>query len=133
MAGGRIYFDESSAELNDLARQRLTFWPKNLAGKMQKIEIRGHSSHRSPAAGTKADDPWDISYARCRAVRDFLVSKAIDPRRIRLGVAGEYEPIGSDGDPVPAKKNARVEIRALDEYLPLPAGTANVTATVAQK
>ncbi|MCR4413069.1 MAG: OmpA family protein, partial [Thermoguttaceae bacterium] len=80
---------------------------------------------RPAAGGAPYRDHWDLAYDRCKAVRDFLVGQGIDPRRIRLGVAGENEPLDSDDDPVPARQNSRVDIHHLNEYVSSPAGVEN--------
>ncbi len=122
LAGGRIFFDEFSAELSPAQQERLRRLAEDMAGKVQKFELRGHTSRRPLPAGATYRDHWDLAYDRCRAVRDFLVAQGIDPRRIRLGVAGENEPLDSDAEPVPAGQNSRVDIHGLNEYLPGPAG-----------
>jgi chemotaxis protein MotB len=122
LVGGRIYFDEFSAELGDAQRQKVRGAVEELAGKLQRIEIRGHTSRRPPPAGSPFRDPWDLAYARCRAVQEYLISQGIDPRRIRLGVAGDNEPLDGDGQLIPPKQNARVEIHLLGEILRTPSG-----------
>jgi len=122
LVGGRIYFDEFSAALGETQRQKVRGAVEELAGKMQRIEVRGHTSRRPLPAGSPFRDPWDLAYARCRAVQDYLVSQGIDPRRIRLGVAGDNEPLDGDGELIPPKQNARVEIHLLGEILRTPSG-----------
>lgn len=115
--GGRIYFDEFSAELDDSQKKDLLFVAEELAGKMQKVEIRGHTSRQPLPKTSSFHDHLDLAYTRCRAVRDYLESHGIDPRRIRLGVAAENEPANTVSEPVYGEKNSRVEIRLLNEWL----------------
>jgi|GEM_PF-1119373 len=122
LVGGRIYFDEFSATLDEPQRQKVRGAVEELAGKMQRIEVRGHTSRRPLPPGSPFRDPWDLAYARCRAVQEYLISQGIDPRRIRLGVAGENEPLDGDGELIPPKQNARVEIHVLSEILRTPSG-----------
>ncbi|MCA9234585.1 MAG: OmpA family protein [Planctomycetales bacterium] len=112
-AGGVVYFDENSAELDDNDRRDLDLIIKQIQGKPQKIEIRGHTTAApvDPATG----DHYDLAFARCRAVRDYLIEKKIAPERIRLGAAGDSEPIYSGVDPEQLKRNARVQILLWDE------------------
>ena len=56
LAGGRIYFDEFKSELSDPQKKRLKNVAEDLAGKLQKIEIRGHTS-RQEAMRKPGDDP----------------------------------------------------------------------------
>lgn len=123
LAGGRVYFDEFSADLSDGEKTRLRRVAEDMAGKMQKLEIRGHTSRRPLPAGSSYRDHADLAYDRCRKVRDYLVAEGIDPRRLRLSVAGENEPLEADGTAFPLKQLSRVEIHALSEYLPAPSGT----------
>jgi chemotaxis protein MotB len=118
--GGRIYFDEFSAKLDDSQKADLLFVAKQLAGKLQKIEIRGHTSRQSLPHDSTFQDHLDLAYARCRAVGDFLQSHGVDPRRIRLGVAAENEPADTMSPPSFGERNSRVEIRLLNEWLKNP-------------
>jgi len=122
LAGGRIDFDEFSDSLSEPGLRRLRTAAERIAGRAQRIEIRGHSSRRPLPAGSPFKDHWDLAYARCRAVRDYLVSQGIDPRRIRLGVAGDNEPLEDEGGLIPIAHNSRVEIHLLNELAALPGG-----------
>ncbi len=133
LAGGRIYFDEFSATLAQSQVKRLRGVVEELAGKMQKIELRGHTSRRPLPAGSSCRDHWDLAYDRCRAVSEFLVSEGIDPRRIRLAVAAENEPLETEGDPLPAAQNSRVDIHTLNEYVKPPTGTREEKGPVVKK
>ena len=117
LVGGRIYFDEHSAALSEPSLRKLRTAAEELAGKTQRIEIRGHTTRRPLPAGAPPKDPWDLAYARCRAVQDYLVSQGIDPRRIRLGVAADNEPLEGEGDLIPVKQNSRVEVHVLNEVV----------------
>ncbi len=124
IAGGRIYFDESSAELGEEQIRQLRTVAAEIAGKLQRIEIRGHACRRPLPADSPYQDHWDLAYARCRAVEKYLVSQNIDPQRIRFSVAGSNEPMAVHGDPLKIQQNSRVEIRLLNEWLAAPSGTA---------
>ena len=107
--GTVIYFEESSRELSTAAQNDLRQIANVLEGKPQKIEVRGHTSQRPAAASEKVRDNWDLAYARSHATMEFLVKGlAIDPQRIRMSVAGPYEPahVGLD-----AQKTARESAR----------------------
>jgi len=121
--GGRIYFDEFSAELAPGQARRLRMAAEELAGKRQKIEIRGHTCARPLPPDSPYRDHVDLAYARCRAVEAYLVAQGIDPRRIRLGVAGDNEPVETKGDPLHVHENSRAEIHLLNEWVPEPDGS----------
>jgi hypothetical protein len=46
----------------------------------------------------------------------YLVSLGIDPRRIRIGVAAQFEPVYAGRDPLLLEKNSRVEVFMLNEF-----------------
>lgn len=124
ITGGRIYFDDTNATIGDEQIRQLRPVAGDLAGKLQKIEIRGHTGRRPLPPGSPYHDHWDLAYARCRAVEQWLVTHGIDPRRIRLGVAGQNEPAETDSDPVSLKQNSRVEIHLLNEWVKDPHGAS---------
>jgi chemotaxis protein MotB len=125
VAGGRLYFPEASAELTAEQVKLLRSVANDLAGKMQKIEIRGHSSRRPLAPGSHYTDHWDLAYARCRVVEKCLASQDIDVRRIRLSVAGPNEPMEQDADSPTLAQDARVEIRLLNEWVKEPTASSS--------
>jgi chemotaxis protein MotB len=114
-SGGVIYFEEESAELTEASKQELEIIAMNLAGKPQKIEIRGHTSRRpvDPNAGVR--DHWDLAFGRCYNTMQHLVSLGIDPERIRLGSSAAFEPVEEGLDVEERKRNARVEVLLWDE------------------
>jgi chemotaxis protein MotB len=119
----RVYFDESSVDVDPSQKPKLRRAVEELAGKVQKIEVRGHTSRRPLPAGSPYHDHWELAFARCRSVKDFLVAGNIDPARIRLSVAADNEPMDvEDDDAAPANRQSRVEIRWLEEYLQSPSG-----------
>jgi chemotaxis protein MotB len=115
--GGRIYFNEFSAELNDAEKNNLRIVSEELAGKSQKIEIRGHTSRQRLPKDSPYRDHFDLAYARCRTVSEFLESHGVDPGRIRLAVAADNEPAYPVNKLGFGERNSRVEIRLLNEWL----------------
>ena len=118
--GTVVFFEEPSSELNAAAREDLVETAELLRGKPQKIEIRGHTSQQ--LADTGRGDAWSLAFQRAEATMDFLVDQLqIEPKRIRLSVAGTHEPASASGDPVAQKANTRVEVFLLDEIVDAPA------------
>lgn len=113
--GGVIYFDEHETQLTEENKRDLTRIIEQLAGKPQKIEIRGHTSRRpvDPKSGIR--DLWDLADRRCHSVMDFLIQQGIEPSRIRLGNAEANEPLYNGVDPDRLKRNSRVQILMWDE------------------
>jgi len=113
--GGVIYFEEGAAQLSEKNKRNLQRIIHQIAGKPQKIEIRGHTSRKPVDRNSGLRDIWDLAYERCRNTMKFLVEQGIDPARIRLGSAGAGEPIYSGVDPDQLKRNSRVQILMWDE------------------
>jgi chemotaxis protein MotB len=112
-----VLFDEQSAELSDAAKERLKSLAPLLAGKRNKIELRGHATRRPLPAGSPFQDAWHLSYARCQAVGKYLESQGIEPERIRLSQAGPFEPKTIRAEAESQAENSRVEIYVLAEFV----------------
>jgi chemotaxis protein MotB len=113
--GGAIFFDESSAELTEQAKQVLQKIAEQIAGKPQKIEIRGHTSKAPLPPNSPYHNHWDLAYARCVNTMEYLVTMGIEPQRMRLAVAGEHEPLHISTDPKLQQSNSRVEVALMSE------------------
>lgn len=113
--GGVIYFDEDAFELTEDNKRDLQRIIEQVAGKPQKIEIRGHTTRRPVSKNSDFRDEWDLAYARCRKTMNFLIEQGIDRKRIRLGPAGAYEPLYNGVDPDRLQRNSRVQILMWDE------------------
>jgi chemotaxis protein MotB len=118
--GGKVYFAEDAAELTERAKAELDEIARQLAGKPQKLEIRGHTSRKPVDASESLRDHWDLAYDRCYAVMQYLISQGIEPERIRLGSAGAFEPLNPGDTVEDRKQNARVEILMWDERVVAP-------------
>src|SRR3954468_19393661 len=82
--GRRIYFDESSAELNDVAKvtlQKQADWLTRYA--RYKIKIEGFADDRGSAETNKA-----LGMKRADAVRAYLASLGVAPDRMRTKTFG---------------------------------------------
>ncbi len=110
--GGLAFFEEDSVELDAAAKVDLRHIAEQIAGKPQKVEIRGHAS-RKPVTG--GGDHWSLAYDRAQKAKNYLVELGIDPERIRLGSAGSHEPLDDSIDTASRKRNARVEVLMWDE------------------
>jgi len=115
--GTVITFPEGSTELRKEHRRDLKKYALDVGGKPQKIEIRGHTSLRPLDPKKDGHDNWELAYLRCHNVMKYLTEQGIDPKRIRLAVAGPNEPIHVGTDTAQLKRNPRVEVHMLDEVV----------------
>jgi chemotaxis protein MotB len=115
--GASILFPEQGAELDEAARDRLDDIVPLLLGRQTKIEVRGHIVRSSQAAAKPDADGWRTCYERCLAVLSYLEQKGVDRERFRLSQAGPYEPQSTTQDPLWRKRNSRVELIMLNEYI----------------
>ncbi|QDV27737.1 OmpA/MotB family protein [Aureliella helgolandensis] len=137
--GTVVFFKDGTVELDKDSQAALDEEVKQLAGKPQKIEIRGHTAQQLAAQGPNPMDAMDLGYRRCRAVMNYLVQKhQIPPERIRLSSAGAWEPMFQSSDTEKVRLNPRVEVFLLQETVEELIGTAeerdeNVLKTNASK
>jgi len=114
--GSVIFFDGASDKLSETNRLKLDEVAAALAGKPQRIEIRGHASRRPLPADSPYRDHWDLSYARCRRTLEFLVAAGIDPARVRLGVAPQVAASQTARHPLLLVSDSRVEVFMMNEF-----------------
>lgn len=113
-----IFFDEHNATLTEDAKQRMRQLNDEIAGKPQKIEIRGHTSLRPLSPDGPYKDHWDLAYQRALATMRFMVKDLrVDPQRIRVTSAGANESITTETSKSDSLHNARVEIMVLEEVV----------------
>jgi chemotaxis protein MotB len=112
--GTIIFFDLGETELHDEGRKKLKDLMPGIDGLQNKIDVRGHVS---PQSGTKtaASQLWALSWERCMKVRNHLIELGIKEERIRLSVAGPFEPLVVDSNSLDKSENARVEVFLLSE------------------
>ena len=115
VVGTMVLFEPFSADLNDLAKEQLKALTPHLMGKHNKVEVRGHTSGRRIPEGSKFKDTWELSYARCLAVKQFVVGQGIHAELIRLSQDAEYEPYSLQFDDKWQDLNSRVEVFVLSE------------------
>jgi chemotaxis protein MotB len=113
--GGVIFFQEDVTKLTEENKRDLQRIIEQIAGKPQKIEIRGHTTRKPVDPRGDFRDEWDLAYERCRSTMEFLVEQGIDLSRIRLGPAGSGEPLYNGVDLERLQRNSRVQILMWDE------------------
>ena len=115
--GGTIFFDDNSTLITSQQEKALRGAVDEICGKALRLEVRGHTSRRLPSDARHFRDNWDLAYERARNVMAYLVKTGIDPKRIRLAVAADNEPITTDVRSAEHSQAARVEIYMLNELV----------------
>ncbi len=114
--GTVLLFEEQASTLTEEHQRRLHEAAPLLAGKANRIELRGHATGRPPEPGDTYRDDLDLSFARCSAVMQHLVDReGIERHRIRITVAGKNEPFYTGAVPELVVQNSRVEVFMLGE------------------
>jgi chemotaxis protein MotB len=125
-----IRFDESSDELLTEGKRQLDKLIPGLVGKLNKIEVRGHTTRRPLSADSPHHNLWQLAYARCQAVLAYLETHGIAADRLRLSQAAAYEPLTSRIETAWQGENSRVELFLLDEIAEALPGTVAETHEV---
>jgi chemotaxis protein MotB len=119
--GTVVRFIDGTSGLDGTAKQALDELLPALHGKLNKIEIRGETACHEPTTlaldvSGGALDPWQLSYARCQAVMNYLKTNGIDAKRIRLSQAEAAESPAENEANRPLR-GALVEVYLLPEYV----------------
>ena len=101
-----VFFDPGQATLKQSAKASLdkvvSALKKQFAGK--KVEVDGHTDSQ-PIRVSKWSSNQELSEARAKTVKDYLVAHGIDASRITTRGFGDTRPRGSD-----MAKNRRVDV-----------------------
>jgi chemotaxis protein MotB len=109
--GGPSIFDEASADVLDQARGELRKLSVLLAGRNNKIVVRGHAAPKYLPAHSPWSDLDELSFYRARNAKDVLIEFGLEDRVFRLEAVGTREPVRPRAtDPVDVRENRRVEI-----------------------
>lgn len=109
--GGASMFEPLSAEVKQPVRQELEKLATLLAGRNNKVIIRGHAALKYLPPDSAWKDLDDLSFARARNVKDVLVELGLEDRVFRLEAAGAREPARPRAiEPEEAAENRRVEV-----------------------
>lgn len=125
--GGPARFERFDATLSDALRADLDAIAGVLATRPNRIMIRGHATREPLPAdrtlefdGFKVRDRWDLSYARARAVAEYLAGRGIDRRRLLVSAGGGAEPHPAGRHESEQRFNRRVDVFILDSYISPP-------------
>ncbi len=109
--GGPASFDELSAEVKPAVRRELEKLATLLAGRHNKILVRGHAAAKYLPVSSPWDDLDELSYRRARNVKDVLIEFGLRDEVFRLEAVGSREPVRPRAhEPAEAAENRRVEV-----------------------
>jgi chemotaxis protein MotB len=116
--GGPSSFDEFSAEIKPGVKDQLAALATMLAGRRNKIILRGHAASKYLPADSNWADLDELSYQRARNVLDELVGLGLEDHVFRIEAVGTREPVRPRAvDPAEAAENRRVEVILSDQLV----------------
>ena len=116
--GGPSSFDEQSAEVKPSVVKEIEKLSVLLAGRRNKISVRGHAAAKYLSESSVWQDLDELSYHRARNVKEVLVGFGLEDRVFRLEAVGTREPLNPRAvDAAAAAENRRVEIILTEELV----------------
>lgn len=114
--GGSLTFESGSAELKEGAKTELVKLSKLLKGRNNKVSVRGHAARKVLPPGSEFRDLRDLSYARAKAVTDFLINEGgMREELLVVDARGATEPVAVRAySPEEQADNRRVEVVMLE-------------------
>lgn len=108
----KVLFEEGKAELLSESHRYLLDVATLFRGTLNRLEVRGHAGRDEKIRPTgHYRDAMELSLARAKAVRDFLVREgALDEKRVFVVGCSYYSPAASDRFETERWGNWRVEI-----------------------
>ena len=100
----KIHFDVGSATIKAESYKELNKIAEILNSRSEKIRIEGHTDSQGPAQYN-----YVLSTKRADAIREYLISQDVNPKRISVKGYGESRPIVDNTSPLLRAKNRRVE------------------------
>lgn len=109
--GGATGFEELSAEISPQVRGELEKLATLLAGRKNKIIVRGHTATKYIPASSRWRDLDELAFYRARNIKDVLVELGLEEQVFRLEAVGTREPVQPRAvEPMDIAENRRVEI-----------------------
>lgn len=114
--GGPNMFQPLSATVSEAGRVELERLAAVLAGRKNRIIIRGHAASKHLPSEGRWRHLDDLSYARAAAVRDVLVPLGVADGGLRIEAVGDREPLEARAfEAVDMALNRRVDIVLTEE------------------
>ena len=114
-AGQSLAFSPGKESISQEVKRQLVVIAKEIGGKPNKIEIRGHVSPDPLPEGSDATDKTILSYYRARNVLTFLQKQGLDTNRVRIDAYADLQPVHLTGDKNEIKHD-RVEVFIIDTF-----------------
>jgi chemotaxis protein MotB len=115
-----VLFPVDEATLEPTVIESFKDFAPMMAGKLNRVEVRGHCLRRPLPKGSPFADHWQLCYARCLAVKKELEAQGVEPERIRLSQAEGNEPLAMNLAEEELKLNSRVDIIMLPDLADIP-------------
>jgi chemotaxis protein MotB len=115
-----VLFPVDAVELDTAGKESIRTFAPTMIGKLNRVEIRGHSIGKPLPQDSSFRDLWDFCYARARAVERELEARGIESDRIRISIAAANEPIAANLDNEELKLNSRVDVILLPDLVENP-------------
>lgn len=74
------------------------------------IQLEGHTDFKGSSRANRK-----LADRRVKVIRDYLINKGIERKRVKTKAFGGTKPLSTEGTPGASKINRRVEIRILEE------------------
>lgn len=124
--GSVVFFELGSDQITKSAETVIKDLAKQLRGKPQKIEVRGHVSAEYAARTEGTDEDVQLAFRRAAKIRQILIEQeGLEAARFRISSAGDSEPMSRTGRSSAVARNPRVEVFMLDETVEDLHGTAD--------
>lgn len=106
-----IFFDPSKWDIKSESMATLDSLASNfITNPIFVAEIAGHTDNM----GNDVEN-MRLSQRRADAIRDYLISKGVDPNRVMAKGYGKNNPVASNDTPEDRSKNRRTEVKVLFE------------------
>ncbi|RDC66521.1 OmpA family protein [Adhaeribacter pallidiroseus] len=102
----RLEYDFAKATIRDDYYQDLDQLASTIVNEKYAISLRGHAD----SIGNYVAN-WKLSDKRALEVKEYLVQKGVDEKRIVTTPYGSTEPIATNKTPEGRQKNRRVEVK----------------------
>ena len=117
--GGIVKFEAGRARILDAYREELDQFVEKIQGLNSRIRIRGHATAKPKSDYAPFPTLEDLSYARARAVRQYLTESGIRPERMTVEACGSNEPVRVQAyDDESRLANRRVSIIVTETLVP---------------